>query len=88
MPFGIDGKLQARLRKRAFLAHAGEHVGERPALRRVIGNVIDGDERRARARAEFGQKPKPARLVAAMIMDAGKERAAGGGTGEGGEASR
>ncbi len=46
MPLGIDGEPQARFGERAFLAHAGEHVGERPALRRVIENVVDGDERR------------------------------------------
>ena len=76
MPLGIDGKPQARFGKRAFLADAGEHVGERPALRRVIGDVVDGDERRVHALAEFGQEAEPARFVAAMIMDAGEERAA------------
>ena len=55
MPLGIDGKPQTRLGDGAFLAHAGEHVGERPALRRVIEDVIDGDERRVQALAEFGQ---------------------------------
>ena len=76
MPFGIDGKPQARFGKRAFFAHAGEHVGERPAFRRVIENIVDGDERRAEAFAEFGQKAEPARLVAAMIMRAGEKGAA------------
>ena len=51
-------------------------VREWPTLRCVIGDIIDGDERRARARAEFGEKPEPAWLVAAMIMDTGKESAA------------
>ena len=55
MPFGIDGEPQARFGERAFLAHAGEHVGERPALRRVIENVIDGDERRIDA----GRRVRP-----------------------------
>ena len=76
MPLGIDGEPKARFGKRAFFADAGEHVGERPALRRVIGNVIDGDERRTEPLAEFGQQAEPARLVAAMIMHAGEERAA------------
>ena len=76
MAFGIDGEPQARFGQRAFLAHAGEHVGERPAFRRVIENVVDGDERRIEPRAEFGQQAEPARLVAAMIMDAGKKGAA------------
>ena len=51
-------------------------IGERPALRRVIEDVIDGDERRMQALAEFGQQAEPARFVAAMIMDAGEESAA------------
>ena len=88
MPFGIDGEPQAGFGERAFFAHAGEHVGERPALRRVIENVVDGDERRAEPGAEFGQKTEPARLVAAMIMHAGEEGAAGRGAGQGGEAVR
>ena len=86
MAFGIDGKPQARFGNGAFLADAGEDVGERPALRRVIGDVVDGDERRMKALAELGQKPEPARLVAAMIMDAGEEGAARRGAGQGGEA--
>ncbi len=71
---------------RAFLADAGEHVEERPALRRVIENVIDGDERRIEALAELGQQTEPARLVAAMIMNAGEERAPGRCVRQGGEA--
>ena len=73
---------------RAFLADAGEHVGERPALRRVIVNVVDGDERRAVPLAEFGQQAEPARLVAAMIMHAGEEGAARRGADQSGEALR
>ena len=61
---------------RAFLADAGEHVRERPALRDVIEHIVDGDERRAQARAELGEQAEPARLVAAMMMHAGEERAA------------
>ena len=76
MPFGIDGESQASLAQRAFLADAGEHIDERPALRDVIGHIVDGDERRVQARAELGEKPETARLVAAMIMHAGEERAA------------
>ncbi len=75
MALGIDGKAQAGFGHGAFLAHASEHVGERPALGRVIEDVVCGDERRIQALAQFGQKPKPARLVAAMIMDAGEKRA-------------
>ncbi len=85
MPFRISGKPQTRFRNRAFLTDASEHVGERPALGRVIGDVVDGDERSANAFAEFGQKRKPARLVATMIMRAGEIGAAGRGCGEGGE---
>ena len=42
----------------------------------MIGNIVDGDERRVQARAELGEKSETARLVAAMIMHAGEERAA------------
>ena len=49
---GIGGELEACFRDGAFLANAGEDVGERPALRRVIMHIVDGDEWRARARAE------------------------------------
>ena len=55
VPFGIDGEPQAGFGECAFFPHAGEHIGERPALRCVIENVVDGDERRAEAAAEFGQ---------------------------------
>ena len=83
MPLGIDGEPQARFGDGAFFAHAGEHVEKRPALRHVIENVIDRDQRRAEALAEFGQQAEPARLVAAMIMRAGQEGAAGRGADEG-----
>jgi len=43
----------------------------------VIEDIIDGDERCVKSSAEFGQKAEPARLVAAMVMHAGKEGAAG-----------
>ena len=55
MPLGIDGKAQTRFGHGAFFADAGENVGKRPALRRVIGNLVDGDEGRIQALAEFGQ---------------------------------
>ena len=67
MPFGIDGKAEARFGNGAFLAHAGQHVGKWPALGHVIGGVADRDQRRMKALAEFGQQAEPARLVAAMI---------------------
>ena len=86
VPFGIDGEPQAGFGQCAFFPHAGEHVGERPALRCVIDNVVDGNERRAELRAEFGQQSEPARLVAAMIMGAGEKGAAGRGADQGCEA--
>ena len=55
MPLGIDGEPKASLAESAFLAHAGEHIGKRQALRRMIENVVDGDQRRIRSLAEFGQ---------------------------------
>ena len=86
MPFRVDGKPQARFGHGAFLAHAGEHVGKRPALRHVIENVIHRNERRADLFAELGQQAEPARLVAAMIMNAGEKRTPRRGLDEGGEA--
>ncbi len=78
--------LFARFGHGAFLAHAGEHVGKRPALRHVIENVIHRNERRAALFAELGQQTEPARLVAAMIMNAGEKRTPRCGLDEGGEA--
>ena len=86
VPFRVDGKPQARFGHGAFLAHAGEHVGKRPALRHVIENVIHRNERRADLFAELGQQAEPARLVAAMIMNAGEKRTPRCGLDEGGEA--
>ena len=86
MPLGIDGEPEAGLGKSAFLADAGDDVEERPALRRVIMHVVDGDERRSVPLAELGQQAEPARLVAAVIMHAGKERAAGRCVDQSGEA--
>ena len=85
MPLGIDGKPQAGLAMVHFSRMQVTHVGERPALRHVVGHVVDGNERRADALAELGQQAEPARLVAAMIMHAGKEGAARRGVGQGGE---
>ncbi len=86
MAFGIDRNTQTRLANGAFLTDAGEDIGQRPTLRSVIGNVIDGDQRRTEAFAEFGQQAEPARFIAAMIMSAGKECAARRGAGQGGKA--
>src|SRR6516164_11843423 len=52
----------------------------------MIENVIDRNERRSNLLAEFSQQTEPARLVAAVIMDAGEKRAAGRGVDEGQEA--
>ena len=49
MPLGVDRQSQAGFDNRAFLADAGDDIGERPALRRVIEDVVDGDERGADA---------------------------------------
>ena len=77
MAFGIDGKSQARFGNGAFFANAGQDVGKRPAFRRVIDDVVDCDQRCMNSLAEFGQRAKPARLVATMIMDAGEKGAPG-----------
>ena len=86
MPLGIGLQPEARLGDRALLADAGEHVGERPPLRRVVEHVVDGDQRRAGALAEFVEQPEPARLVAAIAVHAGEEGAPRRCAGERGEA--
>ena len=77
MPLGIGREPEAGFGDGAFLADAGEDVGERPALRHVIMHIVDGDERRAACVAEFIEQAEPARLVAAIAMHAGEEGAAG-----------
>ena len=86
MPLGIDGEPKAGFRNGTFLADAGDDVEERPALRRVIMHIVDGDERRAVPLAELGQQTEPARFVAAVIMHAGEEGAARCCADQGGEA--
>ena len=49
-------------------------------------HVVDGDERRTRALAEFGKQAEAARLVAAIAMHAGEEAAPRRRLGERGEA--
>ena len=44
MPLSIGLKMEARVVDRAFLAHAGEHVLERPPVGRVIEHGVRGDE--------------------------------------------
>ncbi len=83
---GIDRKPQASLVDGALLADAGDDIGERPALGRVIVHVVDGDQRRAGAPAELVEQTEPAGLVAAMQVDAGEEAAPGRRAGEGCEA--
>ena len=76
MSLGNDGEPQAGRVDGALLADAGDDVGERAALGRMIVHVVDGDERGAHARAQFIEPAEPARLVAALAMDAGEKRAA------------
>src|SRR5262249_9779219 len=61
----------------AFLADAGEHVGERTTLRDVVMHVVDRDQRRAHPRAERVEQAEAAWLVTAIAMHAGKEAAPG-----------
>ena len=75
MPLGIDGEAEARFRERAFLADAGDDVGEPAPLRHVVMHVVDGDERRSEPPAELVEEAEAARLVAAMAMDAREEDA-------------
>jgi hypothetical protein len=82
---GIDGEPQAGLRNRAFLADAGDDVGERAAFGRVVEHVVDGDEGSADARAQLVEPAEPTRLVAAIAVHAGDEGAARRGARERGE---
>src|SRR5262249_60618007 len=68
---GGAGERQAGVVNGAFLANAGDDVGARPALGRVIEPVVDGDERGPDARAELLEPAEPARLVAAIAVHAG-----------------
>src|SRR5215467_6268596 len=73
MSFGIGGEPEACFGDGAFLADAGDDIGERPALRRVIMDVVDRDERRAGTPAELIKKAEAAWLVAAIAMHAGEK---------------
>jgi hypothetical protein len=57
---------------RAFLADAGEHVLERPALRDVVERVVDRDYGCARVLAEFGEAADASRLVSAVAVGAAR----------------
>ena len=66
MPLGIGLEAIAGFRDRAFLADAGEHVGERLAAGVVIERVVGGNERRARLLAELGELAEAPALVAVV----------------------
>ena len=57
MTLGIDLEPEARFGKGAFLADAGEDIGEAAALRQMIERVIDGDEWCGALRGQFGENP-------------------------------
>ena len=89
-PFRCRSALTASRKPAPVIVHFSRmqvsDVEERPAFRRMIENVIDGDERRSQSLAELGQQTEPARLVTAVMMSASEERAPGRDAGHGGEA--
>ena len=53
---GIGGEARPGRVERRALADAGQHVGERPPLGCVHGDVVGGDERQARAPRQGGAR--------------------------------
>ena len=66
MALGIGLEARAGLGDRAFLADAGEHVLQGAAVGGVIEHVVGGDERDARAPAEFDECCDAGAIVAAI----------------------
>ena len=64
MTLGIRLQAEAGFRDRAFLADAGEHVGQRSPRRVVIEYVVRRDERRTDLGGELGEFSQAAAFVA------------------------
>ena len=82
VPLGIGLEAEAGVGDRAFLADAGEHVGQRLADGMVVERIGGGDERGTCLGGKLGQFAQPAALVAAIGERGGKIGAAARGGGE------
>src|SRR5688572_5013611 len=72
MALGIGSELQARLADRCPLANAGEHILQRPALRRVIEHVVGRYERRACTFSELCEGGNSRAVVTLVAMRSGE----------------
>ena len=79
---GVGLEAVAGVVNRAFLADAGEHVGQRLAIGVVIDDVVGGDERGAHLARERGQLAEPPALVAVVGEHGAEIGAARRGSGE------
>ncbi len=78
MPLGVGFELEAGLVNCRVLAHAGQHILQLAAVRRVIEHVVGSDERRAAAFRERSQRRNARAIIAAVGMRSGEiERRAG-----------
>ena len=68
MPLGIGEEAIARRLDGAMLADAGQHILQRPALRDMGMDIVDGDQRGTRARRQGGQPGEAPPVVAAIEM--------------------
>ena len=66
MPLGVGFQLEAGLADGRLLAHAGEHVLQRAAVRRVVEHVAGSDERRAATRCQRGERGDARPIIAAI----------------------
>ena len=66
VPLGIGLQSVAGLGNRAFLANAGQHIGERLARGMVIECIGRRQQRRPSLDGQFGQLSQPAALVATI----------------------
>ena len=75
MPLGIGFELQPCVMDRAFLADAGEHVLQGPAVGGVIEHGVGGDEGKAHARRQLRQRCDAGAVVAAIRVTGGEVEA-------------
>ena len=68
MPLGIGFEAEARVRDRAFLTNASEHVLKGAAVGRVIEHAPRGDEGRSCARRKPSQRRDAGAVAAAIRM--------------------
>ena len=76
VPLGIGFELQACVMDGAFLADAGEHVLQGPAMGGVIEHCAGGDEGSAHARRELRKRFDAGAIIAAIRHAARRDKAA------------